>query len=84
MVSSNRGCGLFQEFGCVLGCIFPLDESCSHAEEASYRWVHVLIYSCGSDFVKTSFRNMFTLYPIAFLVIYLSIECMRQMHYQTC
>lgn len=75
MLSSNRGCGQFQfpsakgrvEFGCVLGCIFPLvfrpalDESYSHAEESVYQWRHLHIYSCGSDPVKVSFRNMFTL-----------------------
>lgn len=70
MVSSNRGVGCSMSLGVFWAASCPLDESCSHTEEAGYQWVHVLIYSCGSDFVKTSFRNMFTLYSFAFLGIY--------------
>lgn len=53
------------EFGCVLGCSFPLevwpalDESCSHAEEAGCPWGHLHIYNCDSHLVRVSYAQKY-------------------------
>lgn len=62
MVSSNRGVGCSRSLGVFWAASCPLDESCSHAEEAGYQWVHVLIYSCGSDFEDFFQKYVYSLF----------------------